>query len=87
MLRISGDDRVRRLVLEGSLSGPWVETLEDSWRAATARNAPSQITVDLTNVTFVDSAGKHLLAHIHKSGGGLLAIGLNLALVQEIVKC
>lgn len=84
MLKITADERAGRLVLEGSLSGPWVQTLEDSWHTAVARTAPQEIAVDLTDVTFVDRAGKQLLASIHKSGGGVFALGMNLALVREI---
>ncbi len=84
MLRITADEQLRRLVVEGSLSGRWVHTLEESWRAATTANISKQVAVDLTNVTFVDPPGKQLLRRIHAEGGRLLASGMNLALVQEV---
>ena len=84
MLRITADADARQLILAGSLSGIWVDTLEDSWRTATTRHAPRQVSIDLTDVSFVDTRGKHLLQKIHRAGGGLCAAGMNAALIQEI---
>lgn len=85
MLKITADRDARRLVLEGSLSGPWVDTLEESWRDALARDEARRIVVDLSDVTFVDPRGKALLAAIHKAGATLSAgCCMNSALIQEI---
>lgn len=85
MLKITADRDAHRLVLEGSLSGPWVDTLEQSWRDALAHHDAQQITVDLSDVTFVDPRGKALLAVMHKAGATLSAgCCMNAALIQEI---
>jgi RND family efflux transporter MFP subunit len=85
MLKITTDREARRLVLEGSLAGAWVETLDQCWRDAQAKLDPQQIAVDLSDVTFVDRHGKALLAAIHHAGAALFATGaMNTALIQEI---
>lgn len=85
MLKITADRDARRLVLEGSLSGPWVETVDECWRDALTRQEPHEIAVDLTDVTFVDRRGRNLLAAIHGAGAVLTANrGLNAELIHEI---
>lgn len=61
------DDEVR-LVLEGSLSGPWVAEVEHAWHAAIVDRQPGKIRVDLSDVTFVSDEGKQLLGRICASG-------------------
>ena len=85
MLKITADRDARRLVLEGSLAGPWVDTLHECWRETLANDTPQQIVVDLSEVTYVDARGRGLLAIIHEAGGALFARGaMNVALIQEI---
>lgn len=70
MLKISIemlDDEVR-LVVEGSLSGPWVAEVEHAWHAAIVDRQPGKIRVDLSDVTFVSDEGKQLLGRICASG-------------------
>jgi ABC-type transporter Mla MlaB component len=50
--------------LEGRLAGPWVEILRDCWQSHLNRNEGRLVQVDLQAVTFVDAAGKALLAEI-----------------------
>ena len=85
MLKITTDRDARRLVLAGSLAGPWVDTLLECWRAALTSHAARDIALDLSDVTFVDSRGKQLLGDIHQSGAALLAKGINSALIDDIV--
>ena len=69
MLRITfQEDPVGTTVkLEGKLSGPWVEELERSWVERPLQ--PSrQITVDLSDVTYIDPEGKRLLARMMGKG-------------------
>lgn len=69
MLRITfQEDPVGTTVkLEGKLSGPWVEELERSWIEHPLQ--PSrQITVDLSDVTYIDPEGKRLLARMMGKG-------------------
>ena len=85
MLRITVDDRADQisLRLEGDLSGPWVSELEDSWR--TARAAGRRLSVDLTEVHYVDTAGRYLLALIGIHDTDLLGAGAEMTdLLQTI---
>jgi outer membrane protein TolC len=69
--------------LEGKLTGPWVHELEQSWIAA----ASNALTIDLADVTFIDPAGKDLLARMHESGAKLIAHSpMNRCIVDEIVR-
>lgn len=74
------------LVLEGRLAGPWVEELRTYCRRVLG---PQQrcIMIDLTGVTFVDAAGKTLLAQLWQQGVELRASGcLTRCLVEDITK-
>jgi len=74
MLRITnaeGKDSVA-LRLEGRLTGPWVTILRDCWQQA-VREEGREIQVDLTAVTFVDGAGKALLAEMSASNAQFIA--------------
>jgi membrane fusion protein, multidrug efflux system len=87
MLKITTDGDGRRLVLEGSLAGPWVDTLDESWQSALAKHESHFIAVDLSDVTFVDARAKKLLRTIHAAGAALFSSGsMNVALIQEIAK-
>jgi outer membrane protein TolC len=89
MLRITTERKRGKLVLtvEGRLAGPWVSTLEQSWRDARAGSPTEKVSVNLCGVSFIDPAGKTLLKEIHHQGGQLSAEGcLNQAIVREISK-
>jgi hypothetical protein len=89
MLRITTEKKRGKLVLtvEGRLAGPWVSTLEQSWRDARAGSPTEKLYVNLCGVSFIDPAGKTLLKEIHHQGGQLLAEGcLNQAIIREISK-
>ena len=86
MLKITtGFDSERAtLELEGRIAGPWVQELRDCWQRVTS--ADRQINVVLKQVTFIDSAGKQLLAEMHRQGAVLAAEGcMTKAIVEEIV--
>ncbi len=69
--------------LEGKLAGPWVQELEGCWRRAIATDRP--LRVMLKAVTFIDDAGKGLLAEMHQRGAALMAEGcMTRAIVKEI---
>ena len=77
MLRITVEDGSRPSIrLEGKLSGPWVGELERTWKKFTAHEASGTITVDLSEVTFIDSAGKKLLSTLVERGAELRAAHL-----------
>jgi hypothetical protein len=71
--------------LEGRLLGAWVEELKTCWQQASAVN--QQIVVKLKEVTFVDEAGKKLLADMHNQGVTLGAEGCMMkAIIEEIIR-
>src|SRR3984893_17670491 len=98
LLRSSGSTRMLRITtekkrgkgvvaVEGRLAGPWVSTLEQSWRDARAGSPTEKLYVNLCGVSFIDPAGKTLLKDIHHQGGQLSAEGcLNQAIIREISK-
>ena len=89
MLRITAHDspRVLTLRLEGRLEGPWAAELEKCWKATLASLCKPKCRVDLTGVTFIDSAGKARLAAMHRKGAEFIASDcLTKAVVEEITK-
>src|ERR1700681_857823 len=87
MLRITIEQKPGKtsLTVEGKLAGPWVSALEQSWKDLQASSSGKSLHVNLCGVSFIDAAGKALLAEIHQQGGKLIAEGcLNQAIVREI---
>jgi anti-anti-sigma regulatory factor len=88
MLRITVHDDPQRLTfkLEGRLAGTWVRELEDCWKSALAASR-SAVRLDLTEVVYVDAAGKEFLAARHAEGVELIASGcLMRHIVAEIAR-
>jgi hypothetical protein len=54
--------------LEGRLSGPWIDELDKCWRRVRTGESKSVVRIDLTDVSFVDDAGKAYLAAMHREG-------------------
>jgi hypothetical protein len=78
------DDEVL-LVLEGSLSGPWVAEVERAWHGATLDRQPGKIRIDLSDVIFVSDEGKQLLERICASGAEIFSSDLlTQALADEL---
>jgi len=74
-----------RLIVEGKLAGACVGELEKCWRETASTKSPESILVDLRSVTFVDAAGKQLLAGMHERGTRFTAAGLFAkCLIEEI---
>src|SRR5262245_17037695 len=87
MLRISVHNEPRGVMflLEGKLAGSWVQELEDCWRSVRSVVPTPNQRFNLTEVTFIDAAGKAFLAARHDEGAKLLAAGcLMNAMVSEI---
>ena len=85
MLKITIDTEGERanLELEGRLAGPWVQELRESWQRVA--NEHRQIDVVLKQVTFIDGAGRQLLAEMCRQGAVLAAEGcMTKAIVEEI---
>lgn len=71
--------------LEGDLSGDWVAALKGCWHDAMVLEFPASIRVDLTEVTFIDAAGKELLASMYGHGAEFVAADvLTKGVVEEI---
>ncbi len=89
MLRITPKEQDSRLTLtlEGKLAGPWVAELAKVWSEWQERIPPGSTVVDLRMVSFVDEAGRGLLAELHRAGcaleGGGCYVG---ALVEGIIQ-
>ena len=88
MLKITGQrgtatDSVS-LILEGRLTGPWVEELQTCWRELSVNERRCAV-IDLTGVTFIDAGGKALLTRLWQQGATLRAAGcLTRCVVEEI---
>ena len=86
MLKITTEIEDTRTILEleGRLAGPWVQELRDCWQRT--RSDDRQIDVVLKQVTFIDGAGRQLLAEMHRQGAALAAEGcMTKAIVDEII--
>jgi hypothetical protein len=64
------------LVLEGSLSGPWVAEVERAWHGASIDRQPRKIKVDLSEVTFVSDEGEQLLERMCANGAEIVSSDL-----------
>ncbi len=84
MLRITIEigARVLMIRLEGKLSGPWLRELEKCWQGSLALPPDLVRHVDLTGVTFIDSAGKSCLTDMHRQGAEFIAAD---CMTKEIV--
>jgi len=75
MLRVTTHDKSDSLTLqvEGKLAGPWVGVLRECWQKESALAYVRRIYVDLRAVTFVDAAGRALLAEMSQQNAQLIA--------------
>jgi anti-anti-sigma regulatory factor len=84
-ITIHNDPGQSSFELEGRLTGAWVEELKTCWQRAAPVN--QRVVVRLKEVTFVDEAGRTLLADMHNQGVTLAAEGCMMkAIVEEIVR-
>ena len=87
MLKVSTKIRFDTLVfiLEGSLSGLWVEEVDRVCRMAVVNDQCARVEVDLSNVTFVSPEGKQLIERLFANGAGIDSSALlTRSLVDEI---
>ncbi|HTQ55241.1 MAG TPA: TolC family protein [Bryobacteraceae bacterium] len=87
MLRITTQesDQATTFKLEGKLTGPWVDELEQAWNAMLAATPGRGVVIDLADVGYIDCAGRSLLARMHHGGAQLLARSpLNRCIVDQI---
>ncbi len=75
MLRITlqESETAIRIVLEGRVAAPWVQELERAWMNAAPRLGSRKVSIDLSNVTYTDAAGKQALGKIFSQSGAELA--------------
>ena len=75
MLRITVHDNPQAFTfqLEGRLAGHWLRELEECWKSTLNQQRKPTLRVDLTEVTFIDNAGKACLAAMHRQGTELVA--------------
>ncbi|MCB9865498.1 MAG: STAS domain-containing protein [Phycisphaerales bacterium] len=88
MLRITtkNSPQVLTFRLEGRLGGSWVHELEQCWRNTLDSPSRPTICIDLTGVTYIDTAGKVLLTEMHGRGAQFVARDcVTKAVVSEIV--
>ena len=72
--------------LEGKLSGDWVRELERCWKERTTPAGVS-LQVHLKAVSYIDPAGKRLLAQMHGRGVEIRGCGcMTKAVVEEITR-
>jgi ABC-type transporter Mla MlaB component len=87
MLRITSqiaDDKFA-LKLEGWLTSAWVDELDTCWRAVTNSVGSRRICVDLSDVQYVDEAGRDLLTAMYRAGVRFVTKGCVMPeLVREI---
>jgi anti-anti-sigma regulatory factor len=85
MLKITArTDRTGAILeLEGKLAGSWVQELETCWQRTINANQP--VKVVLNAVTFIDAAGRELLARMHARGAELAGEGcMTKAIIEKI---
>lgn len=70
MLRITIEEKKDTIVLrlEGSLISTWVPDVERCWRNVFATLGNRSVQVDLSAVSFVDTAGGALLSRMYEAG-------------------
>jgi ABC-type transporter Mla MlaB component len=88
MLRISfrNEPEGTAVKLEGKLSGPWVDELDRCWKENTG-HCHGLVSLDLSDVTYIDAEGKKLLARMLDQG--IYLEGTNLMtqyIVDEIIR-
>lgn len=68
MLRITvhNSDKAQTILLEGKISGPWVEEFGRTWHSLAATLGAKKLQLDLRSVDFVDAKGSQLLRDIYK---------------------
>jgi len=70
--------------LAGRLAGPWVGELRLCWREAASGDR--RIKIELREVTFIDAAGRELLAEMHRQGSQLEGSGCMTQAILERIK-
>ena len=86
MLRITVREQPDvRIILEGKLASDWVDELRFVSKDVLSHSHSKDVSVELADVSYVDAAGKKLLAELSRRGVHLLSddCAMN-ALVEDI---
>ena len=86
MLKITTQQETEalRLILEGRLTGPWLNELEQSWRSIKGSMTVRYV-VDLTGVTYIEEQGTTLLKRMWQEGAEFIVTGCcNTPLIERI---
>ena len=89
MIRISQihEGSKQSLLVEGTLSGDWVDILENCWLEVQNSRNGKPMRIDLSGVTYVDDKGRALLTRMIQDGAELQATGvMTRAVIEEIVE-
>lgn len=89
MIRISQihEGSKQGLLVEGKLSGDWVDVLENCWLEAQRSPNGKLMHVDLSGVSYVDERGRELLARMIRDGAELGATGvMTKAIIEDITE-
>lgn len=87
MLRITVEpEREKTTIrLEGRLQGPWVRELERVWLEESEKTSGGNITLDLSDLTAIDDAGRYLLTVMQRDGAHFIAATpLMRSIIEEI---
>src|ERR1700680_390202 len=87
MLRVTvrKEDLAETWELEGRLSGEWVPELDRLWRQRTPQSGGT-VEIHLKAVSYIDPAGKQLLAEMRQQGAGIKGCGCMVrAFVEELM--
>lgn len=85
MFRISIIDTPsqRRLLVEGKLSGPWVDELRATWRDASRDLDGRKLVVDLGSLTVLSHEGEDAIFDLMKQGAKFSCTGI---LTRHVLK-
>jgi hypothetical protein len=78
----------RKLVVEGKLSGPWVEELRTTWRSASRDTDGREldgrkVLIDLSNLTVISREGEDAIFDLMKQGAKFSCAGI---LTRHVLK-
>ena len=74
------------LIVEGTLSGEWVDELEKCWLDAEVTPNNGKVRVELSGVTYIDDKGRQLLERLFHEGAELRATRvMTRAIIEEII--
>jgi hypothetical protein len=78
MLRISiiETPTTETIVLEGSLTEPYIPELEKVWEKARSVDPKRGLIVDLRNATYIDRKSEEMLLHMKRDGAHFIACGI-----------